>query len=396
LPTLSVPVDNLKSVFAAADPEITMRPEELIKYWGYEAEVYSVTTKDGYILPLYRIVGSPNSTTSGTEPASRPVVYLQHGLENSAADWLINLPSQSAAFIYADLGFDVWIGNFRGTTYSKTHTTLSSKDHKFWEFSWDEMAFNDLPALLGKTLEVSGAQSIYYVGHSMGTMTGFALFAQNQELAKRIKQFYAIGPVLSMKHVQGPIKYAAPFTKSLKYMAAIFGIDEFLPNSRLQKLWAKYVCTEPLTDLICTNPLLMISGPNTHQINSSRVPVINAHSPAGTSVQNVVHFGQIINSGNFQAYDYGSSKANKQHYGTAKPPLYDVSTFNIPIAFYSGDVDWLASPADVSYTISLFKNVIGNTFLVGFNHMDFVWGLNAAPKVFQPIATSIQKDFGSF
>jgi lysosomal acid lipase/cholesteryl ester hydrolase len=368
-----------------------MDPEELIQHWGYEAEVYSVTTKDGYILPLYRIPHGKEGPSATN--ASRPVVYLQHGLENSAADWLVNLPNESAAFIFADAGFDVWIGNFRGTLYSKTHTTLSSKDHKFWEFSWDEMAFDDLPALLGQVLNVTEAESIYYVGHSQGTMTGFALFAQDQVLAKRIKQFYAIAPILSMKHVQGPVKYAAPFTKSFKYISAIFGVDEFLPNTKLQKLWAKYVCPNPLTDLICTNLLLMIAGPNTHQINESRVPVIDSHSPAGTSVQNVVHLGQIINSGNFQAYDYGTSKKNKEHYGTSKPPLYDVSTFEIPIAFYSGDSDWIATPADVSYTISLFKNVVGNTFLTGFNHFDFVWGLNAAPKVYEPIIENIQKHF---
>jgi pimeloyl-ACP methyl ester carboxylesterase len=385
VPALAIPIGN-------GDPEVDLKPADLIRFWGYPAEQYSVTTKDGYILPLYRI---PSGKTAPESNTTRPVVYLQHGLENSAADWLINLPHQSAAFIFADAGFDVWIGNFRGTTYSKTHATLSPKDHEYWQFSWDEMAQYDLPALIEKALEISGAAQIYYVGHSMGTMTGFAKFAQDQVLAKKIKQFYALGPVLSMKHVQGPVKYAAPFTKSLKFITSILGVDEFLPNNKLQEMWAKYVCPNPLTDLICKNVLLMISGPNTHQINESRVPVINAHSPAGTSVQNVIHFGQLVNSGNFQAYDYGNAKANNKHYGTDRPPLYDVSTMQIPVTFYSGDVDWLSTPIDVSYSVSLFKNVVDNVLLTGFNHMDFVWGIKAAPLIYQPIAKSISKDFSS-
>jgi len=158
-------------------------------------------------------------------------------------------------------------------------------------------------------------------------------------------------------------------------------------------MWAKYVCPHPLTDLICKNPLLMISGPDTHQINASRIPVINAHSPAGTSVQNIIHFGQLINTGNFQAYDYGDAQTNRKHYGTDYPPLYDMSTFDIPVAFYSGDVDWLATPTDVAYSITLFKNVLENVFLEGFAHMDFAWGMRAASMVYQPITKSISKDF---
>jgi len=259
------------------------------------------------------------------------------------------------------------------------------------------MAAFDLPALINKTLDISGAKQIYYVGHSMGTMTGFAKFSQDQILAKKIKQFYALGPVLSMKNVQPPVKWAAPFTNSMRLVASIFGVDEFLPNNHFQELWAKWVCPNPLTDLLCKNVLLMISGPDTHQINSSRVPVINAHSPAGTSVQNVIHFGQLMNTGNFQAYDYGNAKTNQKHYGMDYPPLYDVSTFDIPVAFYSGAVDALATPTDVAYAMTLFKQslIFDNVFLEGFAHMDFAWGTRAAPMVYQPIKKSILKDFSA-
>lgn len=376
-----------------SDPEIDMAPDEIIRRWGYKAEKYEVNTEDGYILPLYRIPSS--KTPSSTPNAPRPVVYLQHGLENSAADWLLNLPTQSAPFIFADAGFDVFIGNFRGNSYSLKHVKLTTKDHAFWEFSWDEMALFDLPALINKTLEISQAQQIYYVAHSMGTMTGFALFSQDQVLAKKIKQFYALGPILSMKNVQGPVKYAKPFVSKIKLLTTIFGIDQFLPSNYLQELWAKYVCTNPMTDLICKNVLLMIGGPNTHQINATRVPVINSHSPAGTSVQNILHFGQLMTTGNFQAYDYGNPKTNQKHYGMVYPPLYDVSKFEIPIAFYSGDVDYLATPTDVAYTMSLFKNVIGNTYLENFAHMDFAWGIRAATAIYQPITKRISMDFSA-
>jgi len=257
------------------------------------------------------------------------------------------------------------------------------------------MAKYDLPAMIEKALEVSKADTLYYVAHSMGTMVGFAQFSQDHNLAKKIKQFYAIGPVVHMNHVQGPVKYGGTFLKGpmVAVFKRIFGIDEFLPNTQWQQIFAKYVCGNRPTDLICKNLLLMISGPNTHQMNESRIPVINAHSPAGTSIQNVLHFGQLMNTGKFQGYDYGSPNANRIKYGTPSPPLYNLGNMNVPVAFYSSELDWLAASGDVAEAVSLVKNVIADVVVPRFNHMDFVWGLRAAEEVYQPILKSILKDF---
>lgn len=48
-------------------------------------------------------------------------------------------------FILADAGYEVWLGNNRGNTYSNTNENYSYNDKNFWTFSWDEMANIDLP-----------------------------------------------------------------------------------------------------------------------------------------------------------------------------------------------------------------------------------------------------------
>jgi hypothetical protein len=42
--------------------------------------------------------------------------------------WFLGSPEQSLGFILADEGFDVWVGNARGTFWSHGHISLSEKD----------------------------------------------------------------------------------------------------------------------------------------------------------------------------------------------------------------------------------------------------------------------------
>ncbi|KAK4313180.1 hypothetical protein Pmani_015445 [Petrolisthes manimaculis] len=65
----------------------------------------------------------------------------------------MNTPDKALGYILSAEGYDVWLGNARGNTYSRNHTQLSPDNPLFWDFTWHEMGTQDLPAIIDYILE---------------------------------------------------------------------------------------------------------------------------------------------------------------------------------------------------------------------------------------------------
>ena len=371
------------------DPDCDYNITQIIQTKGYPCEEHKVITPDGYILGVFRIPHGRNSTTSG-----RPVL-LQHGLLDASVTWVMNFPEQSLGFILADAGYDVWLGNIRGNYYSRAHTKYNpDHDEAFWDFSWDEMASIDLPSMISYILNVTKQEQIAYVGHSQGTMIGFAEFGRlNNNLRNNISFFAALAPVVHLGHIISPIRYLSSTSKELElYWHLLFGRNEFLPSSYIIKWLGTFACGAKIFDkVLCQNILFILCGPENKNMNNTRLPVYIAHEPDGTSVKNMIHFAQGVQSNVFRAYDYGSAQKNFIHYNQTTPPEYDIHLMNIPTAIFSSGKDWLADPVDVKYILDNLPNIVYQKFVPDYNHLDFVWALTAKDTIYFDLLNIMRK-----
>ncbi|XP_002756419.1 lipase member N [Callithrix jacchus] len=364
------------------NPEVWMNTSEIIIYNGYPSEEYEVTTEDGYILLVNRI---PYGRRHARSTGPRPVVYMQHALFADNAYWLENYANGSLGFLLADAGYDVWMGNSRGNTWSRRHKTLSQTDEKFWAFSFDEMAKYDLPGIIDFIINKTGQEELFFIGHSLGTTIGFVAFSTMPELAQRIKMNFALGPVISFKYPTSI--FTSFFQLPNSIIKAFFGTKGFLLEDKKKKVPSSKICNNKILWLICREFMSLWAGFNQKNMNQSRMDVYMSHAPTGSSIQNILHIKQLYRSDEFRAYDWGNEADNMKHYNQIRPPIYDLTAMKVPTAIWAGGHDILVTPQDVARILPQIKSLHYFKLLPDWNHFDFVWGLDAPQRMYSEIIT---------
>ena len=143
---------------------------------------------------------------------------------------------RSLPFILADAGCDVWLGNVRGSTYSRKHKFLDpDANEKYWRFTWQHMAQSDLPAMINTALRVSGQTSLHYIGHSQGTLIAFARLSEDPLFNDKIRTFFAFGPVSTLGHITSPVRALVPLVKPAQFGMSLFGGAEILPKKPISQ-----------------------------------------------------------------------------------------------------------------------------------------------------------------
>lgn len=238
---------------------------------GYPMERHTVETEDNYILTMHRIPYSPKSGATG----KRPVAFLMHGMLSSSSDWVLMGPEKSLAYILADAGYDVWMGNARGNTYSKAHKYYPTLWQIFWNFSWNEIGVYDVPAMIDYVLQATGVQQVQYVGHSQGTTVYLVMMSEKPAYNDKIKSAHLLGPAAYMGNMKSPLTRAfAPILGQPNAMVELVGSMEFMPSSKFKQDLgiAKCQADSPFAEM-CANEVFLIGGYDSEQLDY--VSVVN-------------------------------------------------------------------------------------------------------------------------
>lgn len=355
---------------------------EMVRKEGYVCENHYATTDDGYILNIHRIPFGKNGNYNGK------AVILQHGFLAASSDWVLLGPKHGLAYILADEGYDVWMPNSRGNLYSRNHTRFSPDNKEFWQFSWHEIGIHDNPTIIDFVLLKTGHSDVIHIGHSQGTTAFYVMTSERPEYNQKIKAHISLAPIAFMNHLFSPlVRLAAIGTLPLDVLMQLIGQYEFLPNSGFLNLLTDVVCSQGVGKVLCKNALFAIAGFSPKQMNASNIPLMMAHYPAGAATRQIVHYGQEINSGRFQRFDFGIY--NHDVYRAGDSGDYDLTNIITPIYLIYGSNDWMAANVDVEklfnrLTHSQHKEIY-NIPNQTWNHLDFLFGNDAYELVYKKV-----------
>ncbi|ALC45110.1 [Drosophila busckii] len=378
---LGLLVLGLGLVLAVDDPRYCLheivKSDERIRSHGYPAETHELVTEDGYVLTLFRI---PYSHKLQNQNKPRQPVLLQHGLFSNSDCWLSSGPDNSLAYLLADAGYDVWLGNARGNIYSRANNFISINSPKFWHFDWHEIGTIDIAAMIDYILPETGHKQLHYAGHSQGTTVYMTLLSVRPEYNEKIKSGHLLAPCAFFEHGTSPIfKLLSPLVGTPGGMWNQLLVDtELIPHNNLINRLADNSCgTGSAYDSVCKNAFLIFANGGYENMNISSMQVLIETHPAGSSSNQGIHYIQSYASHEFRQYDWGIKK-NRQLYGQDTPPDYDLSLISAPTYSYSSNNDALCGPQDVDTLVAKMPQLIEDhrVPLQSFNHLDFIVAKN--------------------
>ncbi len=311
-----------------------------------ESERHWAETVDGFRLALYR-------RRPEKQLFALPIV-LCHGLGANRYD--LDWPQCSLARYLCDAGFDVWVCELRNAGQSdkpRLWNRLSGR------YSFDDLEQKDVPAIIGKVLEVTGAPQLLWTGHSMGGMLAYAYLGRGGD---KIAAAVAIAspayfdgydwarPMFGMvKRTSWLPMYNQVFAAPLLALCLDFFIPELLRRSASLENLGRYAARRMIVNVAA-----------------------NVSTPLG---RQFVHW---IESGRFDSFD---GKTNHHD---------NFSRIRTPFAFISSTGDGLVSPEGVqkicdsiSSTVKVHR-IYGKQFggLCDYGHGDLVLTENSRKEVF--------------
>ena len=364
---------------AISSTDLSTYYKEFIQNNGYELEEHNVTTNDDYILSLWHLVPK-NSTTK--------VAYFQHGLSDTA--WcFFQLGSKSLPFLLMEEGYDVWLGNSRGSLFSLKHKSKDPKDPDsgFFNFTMEDHVKYDLPATIEYIKSKTGQKTMSYIAHSQGSTIFFMLYMSNSQLVESsIDHFASVGTVFNIVHATYfPLKLLDPLYKILETLNKNRPVLVF--GDKLRLLLGNFCKHLPSVCEVLIEHAASIKP--TKRVDYTTIYNYLYYHPGGTSNSNLLHWSQIHTLKKLVHYNPNFSKEK-----TAIP--YDsnvLKNWKVKALVARSDMDSFSSYDDVTELIDLVNNetILKVLDITNYGHLDVLAAESAYSDVYIPIINFLKE-----
>ena len=343
--------------------------KDYIKQYGYELEENPVTTEDGFILSVWHLQPKkPNGK----------VVFLQHGLADTA--WtFFQLKHKSLPFFLLQEGYDLWLGNIRGSIFSSKHTTKKIKAD-YNNFTIDEFVKYDLPAMVDYVKSRTGVKKLSYIAHSQGSTMFFMLTMNNPEYVQNnFDHFASVGTVPNIAYTHfTPIEILDKISGILKAVK----IFDTINLSNAQRNLVSGFCK--LSPGICGKFFDLASALHpSKRMNYTDIYNFMYYYPGGVSKTNLLHWSQIHKMKQLVYYNPNFEKEQ-----TAVPyNVENLKKWKIKSLIARTDDDTFSSYEDVTefYMNVEDKSLIEILDLKDYSHLDVLAAESAYEEIYMPI-----------
>ncbi|KAI8898491.1 Alpha/Beta hydrolase protein [Globomyces pollinis-pini] len=365
----------------------TLGAKKLIRYWNYRYEYHSTITKDGYQIGLHRIPCPRDQPYN----RSKCPVLLWHGLSNSSEIYIAGTPDSSLAFVLADAGFDVWLGNSRGSKYSNKHSTFnlgtSQGQKDYWNFNIEHLALYDLKSSVDYILSITESQKLSYIGFSQGSAKAFMALSLDEELNHQINHMIGLAPALKPRKIPGSI-----LSTTLNYIKPsrifnILGSKDFFPIAHSFR--PSLLSIQSNATLIRYTLYLLLNWKMKRFGNHQQEWMALQNIFSTTSVQNVVHWFQILGDNRFASYreDENVGVIHTNNRITIPNLIYPTRHITTSITLFCGKDD------NLSDIVALKSHLPDHTKIFeidDYEHLDLIWSHDAPDKIFHPIIKTLK------
>ena len=320
------------------------------------SEVIYLDTEDGWQIALHHF-GPPEG-----EPTRGTPLIICHGISSNRYNWDLSEELSFPRYI-AELGFDVYLLELRGSGASEKPTWFGEKSY---EYSFDDYVLYDLPAAIDYVAATTPGGKVQWVGHSMGTMVMYAYLQRMG--SEKIQSVLAVGSPPSL--FDG--------NESLSLGVSLFPLVDWfyreLPAAVIASLGA------PLAHPGWNSPMHILW--NYDNVDPDIARIASAHAVDNLSSGVVRQLVGPDLTGEFRSSD------GRYNY------TQGLSAIEVPIFFVVGALDQLAPPTTM---LSAYRRVgsadkrieilsRANGYLHDYGHVDMVLGESAPAEVFPLLA----------